>query len=101
MSRHDAGGPDGCEGPTDADLAVQVHLYPVTNVLNPRGVPLAKESLSDIIYRHLMASWEYWTDPNYGDNPKIDDLRHIMRVNLEKEVRSALNAFLLEKAKES
>ncbi len=89
---YDVSGGDGMTERAEAIKkvkAVQVHLYPLRNVLNPRGTNLSKESLGEVIYEHLVSTFEHWTDPKYGDNPVVDDLILQMHVNFHRETMCA------------
>lgn len=73
--------------------AVQVHLYPVEDVLRPRGDFLAKEGLGSTILERLESEWEHWTDPKYGDNPNQERLRDLITENVLMAVTAALVEF--------
>lgn len=74
--------------------AVKVHLYDYHNVLRPRG-SMEKESLSLSLYERLVSAFEHWTDPNYGDNPKKEELVEGLKDNLREEVETAWRQFLV------
>lgn len=73
--------------------AIRVHLYPYQNVLRPRG-STEKESLGLDIYKRLLSTYEHWTDPKYGDNPKRAELVKQLKTNLNDEVQAAWNQFV-------
>jgi hypothetical protein len=74
--------------------AVKVHLYDYHNVLRPRG-SMEKESLSLSLYESLVSAFEHWTDPDYGDNPKKEELVEGLKDNLREEVETAWRQFLM------
>ncbi|MEE9574172.1 MAG: hypothetical protein V3W20_14045 [Candidatus Neomarinimicrobiota bacterium] len=73
--------------------AVRVHFYDPKNVLMPRG-SMKKESIGPYIHERLKGSFEFWTDPKYGDNPSVSDLITFMYTNLIGEVDQAWVAFV-------
>jgi hypothetical protein len=73
--------------------AKRVHLYPVQNVLRPRG-PLQKESVSGDLLEKLKSTFESWSDSSYGDIPPTEKLISVMKQNLDDEVKRAWEAFL-------
>lgn len=73
--------------------AFQLHLYDWKNVLMPRG-SRQKESIYEIIFPRLVESFLSFTDPKYGDNPKIEDLLKTMSRNLLGEALNAWEDFL-------
>lgn len=72
--------------------AVRIHLYDHSNILRPRG-RMKKESLSLHILERLKNCYESWSDPKYGDNPPIKDLKKIIESNLLQEVTDSLYMF--------
>lgn len=70
----------------------QVHMYPVRNVLHPRG-SMKKESVGGYLSDRLQGAWESWTDPQYGDNPEEKDLIEHLVCNLVAEVDAAIAEF--------
>ena len=76
--------------------AIRIHLYPYRNVFKPRG-SMDKESLGLVIYERLTATYDDWTNPDYGDNPKLDELLKQLRKNLLSEVEAAWDKFISNK----
>ena len=76
--------------------AIRIHLYSYRNVLKPRG-SMEKESLGLVIYERLVSTFDDWSNPNYGDNPKPDELLKQLRKNLLSEVEAAWDKFIKNK----
>ena len=75
--------------------AIRIHLYPCGNVLKPRG-SMEKESLGLAIYERLTSTFENWSNPDYGDNPRPDELLKQLKKNLFSEVDAAWKKFETE-----
>ncbi len=75
---------------------IRIHLYSYRNALKPRG-SMEKESLGLVIYERLTATFEDWSNPDYGDNPKSDELLKQLRKNLLSEVEAAWDKFICDK----
>jgi len=73
----------------------RIHLYDAKNVLMPRG-SMRKESIGPYLLERLKSSYESWTDPQFGDNPKPNDLLELLHKNLMGEVEQAWIKFLLD-----
>ena len=76
--------------------AIRIHLYSYHNVLKPRG-SMKKESLGNSIYERLTDTYEDWTNPDHGDNPREDELVKQLRKNLLSEVETAWDKFINDK----
>lgn len=76
-----------------AEGARKIHLYDYKNILRPRG-SMNKESLSALIFEHLMSSFETWTNPEYGNSLTKSEAMNIIKENLEQEVEIAWKTFL-------
>jgi hypothetical protein len=74
--------------------AVRIHLYPLKNLLNPRGGNCTKESLAADIFEKLIATWQHWQDPVYGDNPEPEALFMKLRNAFADECQKAWNQFV-------
>lgn len=85
---------------TEADLrdAKRIHLTNVSDILRPRGT-LKKDSLSLYLFEKLISEYEYWTDPEYSDNPPVGKLIELLLKNLSDEVSFASIEFLKELAR--
>lgn len=73
--------------------AKRVHLYPVQDVLKPRG-SLQKESLSLDLSQKLRDAFDSWTSSEYGDSLSPEKVTSILRKNLSSEVEAAWEAFM-------
>ena len=73
--------------------AKQVHLFNSENMLMPRG-SMEKESIGLHILDRLKSSYEYWTDPEYADNPDKATVLEILYRNLMNEACNAWEAFV-------
>ncbi|MFW9871491.1 MAG: hypothetical protein ACFFG0_00105 [Candidatus Thorarchaeota archaeon] len=73
--------------------AKQIHLYPLENILKPRG-SLQKESIGLRIFEKLLSNLIHWNDPKYADKPHYKDLLQKLRENLDDEVLMAWTEFL-------
>lgn len=71
----------------------QIHLYPVKNILKPRG-SMKKESLGLSLLERLSNIFESWTGEKYADAPNTEDLIKIMEQNLHSETEAAWQAFM-------
>ena len=76
--------------------AIKIHLYVLKNLLRPRGT-MEKESLGLIIYERITATFESWSDPEYGDNPEPSLLIKQLKKNLMAEVDAAWERFINER----
>ncbi len=76
--------------------AIRIHIYSYRNVLKPRG-SMEKESLGLVIYERLTATFDDWTNPDYGDNPSEDELLKQLKKNLLSEVEVAWDRFISNK----
>lgn len=75
------------------DGAVKIHIYPLENVLRPRG-SMRKESLGELIVERIRSAYESWTDKNYWDNPSKEELLKILHFNLKSECDAAWATFM-------
>ncbi len=70
-----------------------VHLYGHENVLHPRG-PMEKESVGAYLLERLKGCYDSWTDPEYGDNPPVEELLDTLKDNLLNEALKAFDELL-------
>jgi len=77
------------------NVPTRIHLYNINDVLRPRG-SMKKESLGETILERLQSVYESWTNPEFGDNPDIDDLYKAMEKNLHEEVDGAWKEFIIQ-----
>jgi hypothetical protein len=70
----------------------RVHLGRPDNSLNPRG-PMEKESLSLIVFERLKSSFEHWTNPEYSDSLKPEEMVAMLEEQFRAEMQSAWEAF--------
>lgn len=75
--------------------AVEIHMYNWENVLMPRGSG-EKESIYEYLFPRLVATFESWIDPKYGDNPDQSKLLNKIYDNLLNETLLAWEDFLLD-----
>jgi len=75
--------------------AIQIHFGRFENVLRGRlQEPCAKGSLAADILERLESAYESWTDPKYGDNPEVLELRDALLDNAADELQMATDEFL-------
>jgi hypothetical protein len=71
---------------------VKIHLLNYKDILKPRG-SMKKESLGLYIKEKMTSNYEHFTNPEYGDNPDVEDLIHQLGVNAITEVMEAIRQF--------
>ena len=69
--------------------AVRIHLYPLANVLRPRG-RFQKESLSSELRDKFRSEFDHWTDPKYGDSRPPQEVFDQIMANARNELEAAL-----------
>jgi hypothetical protein len=55
---------------------------------------MEKESIGVYILERLLAAYESWTDPKYGDNPDEAFLLKLLQQNMKEEVDGAWREFI-------
>ena len=73
--------------------AQRIHLYNFDNLLRPRGT-MQKESIGLSLYEKFMSTYEYWTDPKYGDRKPPEEVVQKIRQNVMEELEQAFIKFL-------
>lgn len=76
----------------------EIRRFPLENVWKPQKLLLRKtETLENIIYDSLCATYEHWLETEYGNKPDPDFVLFLLQRSLKAGVGSAWKKFVAER----